>query len=193
MSVAVDRVEVPSGRFSSIVTALNTKYHRAAMWLFMGIVIAHWVEHILQAIQIYGLGWERPAARGALGLAFPWLATSETLHYGYAIIMLVGLLLFAPGNVGTARKWWFIALAIQFWHHFEHALLLGQASSGTNLFGSDVPTSIAQLVIPRVELHLLYNALVFVPMVIAMYYHVRPPEEDRKLMLCSCASYAHSH
>ena len=37
------------------------------------------------------------------------------------------------------------------------------------LFGAKVPTSILQLVFPRVELHLFYNVVVFIPMVIAMW------------------------
>ena len=193
MSVALDHTQMSGGRFSSLMMALNTRYHKVGLWIFMGITIAHWVEHILQAIQVYALGWERPAARGGLGLVFPWLATSEVLHYWYAIVMLAGLLILAPGFVGTARKWWYLALGIQFWHHIEHALLLGQATVHSNLFGAEVPTSIAQLVIPRVELHLLYNALVFVPMLIAMYFHARPPAEDHALMRCTCSSYAHAH
>jgi len=35
-----------------------------------------------------------------------------------------------------------------------------------------------ELVFPRVELHLFYNAVVFIPMVIGMYYHVFPPESE---------------
>jgi hypothetical protein len=76
--------------------------------------------------------------------------------------------------VGRSRTWWLVALVIQFWHHIEHGLLQVQAITGHNLFGAAVPTSIAQLVIPRLELHLLYNTLVFVPMVVAMLYHLFP-------------------
>ena len=39
-----------------------------------------------------------------------------------------------------------------------------------------MPCSVLQLVFPRVELHLFYNSIVFIPMVIAMYYHMFPPE-----------------
>jgi hypothetical protein len=113
---------------------------------------------------------------------------SEALHYFYAIVMLVGLILLRPGFTGRARVWWTAALVIQLWHHIEHALLLGQAIAGANLFGKPVPTSIAQLVVMRVELHLLYNALVFIPMVIAMIYHVRPSESERHAVECSCAT-----
>lgn len=188
----VERSRLVSG-VSTAVRLLNTRYHRIALWGFFAIVVAHWVEHIAQAMQVFVLGWERPEAGGFLGLAFPWLVASELLHYAYAIVMLIGLLLLRPGFVGQARRWWDAALAIQVWHHFEHLLLIGQAAAGANLFGSDVPTSVAQLVVPRVELHLLYNALVFIPMVVAMYLHVRPSPSDRNAMECSCAKHRASH
>lgn len=170
----------------SLLGRLNTTYHKQALLVYLAIVLAHWVEHLAQAVQIYVLGWERPAAGGFLGLIFPWLVTSEALHYFYAIVMLVGLFLLRPGFVGTAKHWWDAALVIQFWHHVEHALLLRQAIAGTTLFGADKPTSIVQLIVPRVELHLIYNALVFVPMVVAMYLHLRASPAERALMQCNC-------
>lgn len=109
------------------------------------------------------------------------------MHYGYALIMLIGLWVLRHGFVGTARTWWNAALVIQFWHHIEHAILQGQAIVGQNLFHSPVPTSIAQIWIPRVELHLIYNTIVFVPMVIAMYHHMFPSAGEQAQMRCSCA------
>ncbi len=41
-----------------------------------------------------------------------------------------------------------------------------------------MPTSIIQLWVPRVELHLFYNTIVFIPMIIGMYYHLFPPAEE---------------
>ena len=67
---------------------------------------------------------------------------------------------------------------------------MGQAVAGTNLFGQPVPTSFAQLAVERVELHLLYNGLVFIPMVVAMALHLRPPKEDLAKMTCSCAVHS---
>src|SRR5229473_2029213 len=92
-----------------------------------------------------------------------------------------------PGFVGRSRTWWVAALVIQFWHHIEHALLQGQVIAGRTLFGAAAPTSIVQLWIPRVELHLFYNTLVFIPMIVAMYYHVFPAAPDAARMRCSCA------
>jgi hypothetical protein len=39
--------------------------------------------------------------------------------------------------------------------------------------------------------HLVYNTLVFIPMVVAMYYHVFPDEHDAAGMRCSCALRSH--
>lgn len=166
---------------------LNSTWHERALKLFMVVVLAHWAEHLAQAFQIYALKWPVPESRGVLGLWYPWLVKSEVLHYGYALVMLIGLWVLRTGFVGTSRTWWTAALAIQFWHHIEHALLQIQALTGHNLFHSPVPTSIAQLWIPRVELHLTYNTLVFIPMVVAMYYHMFPPQGEEAHMRCTCA------
>ncbi|MGC4080686.1 MAG: hypothetical protein QM736_00835 [Vicinamibacterales bacterium] len=170
---------------------LNTDQHELALRLFMLVVLAHWVEHLLQALQIYVLGWPVPEARGAIGLFFPALIQSEALHYGYAVVMLIGLWILRTGFTGTVDCfWWTTALYIQFFHHIEHALLQVQAIIGHNLMGRPVPTSLVQLWVPRVELHLFYNTIVFIPMVIAMYYHLFPPATEETTPQCSCAFHA---
>jgi hypothetical protein len=172
----------------SLRVKLNAEWHERGLQVFTAIVLAHWAEHILQAIQIYVLGWPVPQSRGLLGHFFPWLVSSETLHYGYALVMLTGIWLFRPGFTGGRDRWWWtLALGIQFWHHIEHALLQGQAILGQNLLGRPVATSIVQLWVPRVELHLFYNTIVFVPMVVAMYYHMFPTPEEAAEQKCSCA------
>jgi len=172
---------------SGLIAALNGPWHKRAMQVFLVIVLGHWAEHILQAIQVFVLHWPRPEARGALGMVFPWLVTSETLHYGYAVVMLIGLLLLRPAFVGRGRTWWNVALGIQVWHHFEHLLLLVQAITGHYFFGMAQPTSILQLVFPRVELHLFYNAVVFAPMMAAMWFHMFPTRGERRQTVCTCA------
>lgn len=151
------------------------------MLVFMIVILAHWLEHLTQVYQLYFLGWPHDHSHGAVGLLFPWLVTSEWLHYGYAFVMLVGLALLRPGFWGGARVWWDVALVIQVWHHFEHALLLGQALTKTNLFNSPVPTSLLQLVVPGVQLHLFYNAVVFAPMMVATYCYLH----RHRTSLCS--------
>jgi hypothetical protein len=173
---------------ATLVSRLNGAGHERALQVFMVIVLAHWAEHLLQAFQIYGLGWPVAESRGLLGHFFPWMVTSEVLHYGYALVMLAGLWLLRSGFTGRSdQRWWTIALAIQFFHHIEHFLLQAQFLIGQNLFDRPVPTSLVQLWVPRVELHLFYNTLVFIPMVIAMYRHMFPPPAVAGRQQCTCA------
>jgi hypothetical protein len=177
---------VRHGRMT-LVERLNGPYHELALQGFMVIVLAHWGEHLLQAFQIYVLGWPVPQALGLLGYFYPWLVASETLHYGYALIMLIGLWVLRSGFTGKKdHYWWMVALWIQFFHHIEHLLLLIQVTTGHNIAGRPVPTSLIQLWVPRVELHLFYNTLVFVPMVVGMYYHMFPPVEEHTTFRCTC-------
>ncbi len=182
------KAESGDQRPESFMTKLNAQWHKPAMQFFAVIVLAHWAEHLVQAFQIYVLDWPIPESRGILGLCFPWMVKSEILHYGYAIVMLIGIWMLRSGMVGRSSTWWMISFWIQFWHHIEHALLQGQALVGHNLFDSPVPMSLVQLWIPRVELHLFYNSVVFIPMVIGMYYHLFPPPgEEAHGTGCNCA------
>lgn len=174
-------------RREGLIERLNGVWHKRALWIFTAVVLAHWAEHLAQAFQIYVLKWPIPQARGFLGLFYPWLVKSEVLHYGYALVMLVGIWAFRRGFKGRSRAWWTLALWIQFWHHLEHLLLQTQAIVGHNLFDRPVPTSLLQLWIPRVELHLFYNSIVFIPMVVAMYYHMFPSPRDEAQHACTCA------
>jgi hypothetical protein len=178
----------PSGA-SGFYDKLNAQWHKRSLQLFMVVVLAHWAEHLTQAVQIYALGWPRPAAGGVLGLWFPWMVSSEALHYAYAIVMLAGLWVLRKGFTGLSLKWWTAALVIQFWHHLEHALLQAQVLFDYNLLGSPVPLSFLQIAFPtsRVEIHLFYNAVVFLPMVVGMYYHLFPPANEAARASCTCA------
>jgi hypothetical protein len=147
--------------------------HARALWLYLLLVFAHWLEHLCQMYQIYVLGWMPKAAGGVLGLWWPWLVQSEILHVGYNLLLWGGLALLLAGFVGRARRWWNSALAIQSFHLFEHFLLFGQWLMGAYLFGAMEPTSIGQLWMRRPELHFIYNLAVFVPMVIALWLYWR--------------------
>lgn len=173
---------------ATFIGQLNGSRHELALRVFMAIVLAHWAEHLLQAFQIYALGWPVPDARGALGHFYPWLVKSELLHYAYALVMLAGLWILRTGFTGGRdRRWWMIAFWIQFFHHIEHGLLQAQAIFGQNLFDRPVPTSLVQLWVPRVELHLFYNTVVFIPMMIAMYHHMFPSADEGGGQQCTCA------
>ena len=165
---------------------LNAEWHERALQLFMVVVLGHWAEHLVQAYQIWYLHWPRAKAGGILGLFYPWLIQSEVLHYGFAIVMLIGIWVLRKGFTGRSRTWWTISLGIQFWHHIEHLLLITQATLHHNFWHKPVPFSFLQLVFPRVELHLFYNTVVFIPMVIGMYYHIFPPEGEPHTASCGC-------
>ena len=174
-------------RAKTLVYDLNGRWHETALWIYMAGIVAHMAEHVVQAVQIWALGNAVADSRGVAGQWFPWLATSESLHYFYAIYTLLGLILLFPAFQGRAIFWWSIALLIQFWHHFEHVVLLFQRVTGDFFFGEAVPTSIVQVLVPRVELHLMYNTLVFVPMVVALYLHFYPAAWERLTPICACA------
>lgn len=185
-SPAISSTHIPAAAGSSLYDKLNSTWHERALQVFMAIVLAHWAEHLFQAYQIYVMGWPRPKANGLLGLWYPWLIKSEVLHYAYALVMLIGIWVLRKGFTGTGRKWWTVALVIQFWHHIEHLLLIIQATTHHNFWGKPVPVSVLQLIVPRVELHLFYNTIVFIPMVIGMYYHMFPRKDEEGLSVCSC-------
>jgi hypothetical protein len=185
-SPAISSAHIPAASGSSIYDKLNLTWHERALQVFMAIVLAHWAEHLFQAYQIYVMGWPRPKANGLVGLWYPWLIKSEVLHYLYALVMLIGIWVLRKGFTGTGRKWWTVALVIQFWHHIEHLLLIIQATTHHNFWGKPVPCSVLQLFFPRVELHLFYNTIVFIPMVIGMYYHMFPRKGEEGLSACSC-------
>lgn len=142
--------------------------HALGLKIFTAIMVAHWFEHIVQAYQVYGMGYQRHHAMGLLGQFFPWLVHSEWLHFGYAVLTWIGLIILRNGFRGSALRWWDAALIVQTWHLFEHTLLFVQAQRGFTLWGAKEPTSVLQLFWPRIELHLFYNSVVAVPIVIAM-------------------------
>ncbi len=187
MHVSAKAMQSTTIEHFSLHEKLNTSWHKRALQIFMVVVLAHWVEHLTQGWQVYVLGWPRHHAGGFLGLFYPWLVKTELLHYGYALVMLIGIWFLRKGFTGRSAQWWTVALVIQFWHHIEHLLLIGQATFHHNLFGSPVPTSVVQLLISRIELHLFYNTIVFIPMVIGMYYHMFPGKAETHRAMCTCA------
>jgi hypothetical protein len=46
--------------------ALNGRYHRTALTVFMVIVLAHWAEHVVQAYQVWVLDRPRPQSAGGV-------------------------------------------------------------------------------------------------------------------------------
>jgi hypothetical protein len=153
-----------------LLDGLNGSWHRRAVLLYLVIVASHFLEHAAQMGQVHVLGWPRPAAGGALGLAFPGIAMAEVLHTTWNSLQLTGLILLLPGFAVArrARGWWLAALALQTWHWFEHAVIQLQYITGIYLYGAMKQMSILERLAPRIELHFAYNLVVFVPTVIAI-------------------------
>jgi hypothetical protein len=100
-------------------------------------------------------GWPRPQAGGVLGLWFPFLISSEILHYGYAIVMLIGIWMLRKGFTGLSRKWWTVALVIQFWHHIEHLLDVFQGNIDVEEIAHRVDEDVLRLLpLQRTDEHL---------------------------------------
>ena len=146
----------------------NADGHAIYLKIFVAIMVAHWLEHIVQAYQVYVMGYQRHHALVLLGQFYPWLVHSEWMHFGYAVLTWLGLVILRDKFYGSARIWWDAAVIIQIWHLFEHALLFIQAQGSFTLWGSNEPTSVLQLFFPRIELHLFYNSVGTAPIVIAM-------------------------
>src|SRR5436309_8911381 len=104
----------------SLIDKLNAEWHKPALLIYAAIVLTHWSEHLVQAIQVYVLGWPLKEARGLLGMPFPWLASSKGLPYGYALVLRVAFWILRKGFVGRSYVCWMIAFWFRFWHYFRH-------------------------------------------------------------------------
>jgi hypothetical protein len=155
---------------SALLDGLNGRLHRRALLLYLVVVASHFLEHGAQIAQVYALGWARPTAGGILGLAFPGIAMAEVLHTLWNSLQLTGLIVLLAGFARhpRARPWWLVALALQSWHWFEHAVIQLQYVTGIYLYGAVKQMSILERLAPRIELHFAYNLAVFVPTVIAI-------------------------
>jgi hypothetical protein len=148
-------------------------WFRRLLILYLVLIVTHFAEHVLQLIQAAFLAWPRPEAGGLLGLWSPQLLTNESLHFSYNLMQLLGLLVLSYHVTGRAQTWWRIAIVVQLWHFFEHFLLQSQWLTSIFLFNADKQTGVGELLLPRLELHFIYNALVFVPTMIGVYFYAR--------------------
>ena len=164
----VGRAKSPSTRHISEEAMKQPTMHGIVLKSFLLVMIAHWIEHGVQAYQVYVLGFERHHVLGLLGQFYPWLVHSEWMHFGFAVLTWLGLIFLRDSFSGSSKLWWDTALMIQILHLFEHTLLFIQAQGGFTLWGASEPTSVLQLFFPRIELHLFYNSIVTIPIVAAM-------------------------
>jgi len=166
------------------------------MKIFGAIMIAHWLEHLFQAYQVYVLHMDRACALGLLGMKYPWLIRTESLHFGFALLTLTGIWYAGKDYFASLRaaKVWLVAYYAAIWHLFEHLLLFVQA-----VFGVTHPTSLIQLIVPRIELHLFYNSVVTILIVLAlieerMYRNLMKFVEEHNEEECEfCHDHDHNH
>lgn len=164
---------------------INGRWHAYALVAFLSPILFHMSEHFVQIFELYVLQLDRAEALGIVGIWFPAAVQSELLHFSFAVFTLTGLVLLRPAFQASARAWWSVALTVEVWHQFEHVILLFQRVTGNFFFGEVMPTSILQLVVPRIELHLTYNTLVFLPMVLALIAHCFPAAGEA-MSDCGC-------
>lgn len=140
------------------------------MKIFGALMIAHWLEHIFQAYQVYVLHMNRMCALGMLGMKYPWLVRTESLHFVFAWLTFV---MFYFAGIGyfssqSAIKLWILGWAASFFHLVEHSLLFAQAVTHHYMFGATQPTSLLQQFFPRIELHLFYNSIITLLMILSL-------------------------
>ena len=166
---------------AAVLDTLNGSQHLRAVLVYLVIVIGHFSEHLVQVAQVFLFGWERGDAGGILGLYLSGVAENELLHVTYNSFQITGLILLAYGfrRYRAAYAFWMVALAAQSWHWLEHAFLITQMLTGHYFYGAIKQMSVLERFFPRIELHFVYNLLVFTPTVIALMLYLRRRVAER--------------
>ena len=175
------------GKTMKLYERINGPWHSRALVIVFSPIFFHMFEHVLQVFQVYVLNIERADALGLLGIWLPRLMRAEVIHFGFSVYTLLAILVLGGAIVGRARWFGLVALSVQSWHLFEHTLLLTQRSTDNFFFGTAGPSSLVELLIPRVELHFAYNATVFTCILVAMLLHAYPPRGETVRPRCGCA------
>ena len=131
------------------------------MTIFNLIIVAHFLEHIMQMVQLYIMHLPRSQCLGLLGSLCPPLMHSEWLHYGHALFMFGGLYILRMRFRGF---WSNFALGFSYYHLIEHTILLSQALEGVPM---PLRASLGSFLMPRLELHFLYNLIALGLMIMA--------------------------
>lgn len=159
-----------------LIYTINDRYYFQALNFFNVIVVIHFLEHVAQMMQLYVLHLSRPQCLGLLGTVYPWLMHQEGLHYAHALFMLVMLYLLRIGFYGGL--WWDAAMWFSFYHHLEHAILLSQSFMGVPM---PLRWSLGSFLIPRLELHFIYNLIAIGLMMMAFKAKIPPSREGIKI------------
>lgn len=127
----------------------------------LGVQTLHFVEHVIQLVQIHALRVPEAQALGALGAVFAFRGTEEWLHLGFNLTLLTALLWFQPAvraALGTAarpyRTYLFFGVGVELWHVIEHLVVTGNMIAN----GGRCPCpGILDRIVPETLLHMGYN------------------------------------
>ena len=78
MALSIPVQDFSDGASASFLDSLNTRWHKAALQVFLVIVLFHWAEHIVQAYQAFVLHWPRPMSSGRQSNGSIALALAQT-------------------------------------------------------------------------------------------------------------------
>ncbi len=139
--------------------------------LYTGVVIIqgiHVFEHVVQLIQVYGLGIPDDDALGLLGYVLQFQGTEEWLHLAFNATYLAALLLLVlPLRRRVPRPvpaWAFAAfvagaVGLESWHLVEHGVIIAHVLGNR---GCPCPgIGDAALGVSDTVLHFFYNLVVY--------------------------------
>lgn len=145
---------------------MESTQHRRAVGILAGILgvqAAHFVEHIIQLVQVYALRMPETRALGALGALFAFHGTEEWLHLIFNVALLTALLWFQPfvrhQNGAWSRpyrSYLFLGVGGEMWHVIEHLVVTGNMIA--NGGGCPCP-GILDRIVPENILHFGYNVV----------------------------------
>ncbi len=151
-------------------------YHWLALFYVLVITQGgHFIEHVVQMIQIHILGLKGLEARGVFGaLDIEWV------HFTWNTWVIIAALLLIFRF--RANRWLWLTVLIAGWHELEHIIIMasylatGQAGtpgllSKGGLLGGGLP-------LVRPDLHFVYNLIETTPLVIAFVYQLKHSHDE---------------
>ncbi len=149
---------------------VQATWKAAGAWLTLYLILVvtqsgHVLEHVVQVVQLRVLHEPKEHAHGIFGaLDVEWV---HFVWNSWILLAIVVLLIGRPGN-----RWLLIAAPLAAWHLAEHVVLIATYLA-TGVEGSPGLLAMGGLIgnglpIPRPELHLLYNVMETIPLIIGL-------------------------
>ncbi len=146
-------------------------YHWLALFYVLVVTQGgHFLEHVVQMVQIHVLGLSGPAARGVFGaLDIEWV------HFLWNTWVLIAVLLLVYRFRRNAWLWATVVLAG--WHELEHLVIMAgylrtHVAGGPGLLSKGGLVA-GGLPLTRADLHFFYNLIETTPLVIAFVYQLK--------------------